>query len=538
MPTQILNALRTFMHGNGAVLLPELQLLLFAVGMLVMDTWADKDPTSRQRLWNPALALAGTIFSALTLWMLHARIIESGDLDAFQVTLIVDSYFLYFSALFLAATALVILLSVNYPASFGLTQARSQARYYALLLFACMGMMFMVSAVDLFVIFLAVETVAITGYFLAATPGPSAKPTSTAITPLTAGMLGSAILAYAFSLLYGLSGATNIGRVASALTRRSNVAKVIVLSQQAGAHGAEMYQLLQSRLPGSVHWHPFILAVLPISAFILISIGILLKLTTTPFHSALKEAAPGIAAPVLLFLCGAFAVVAIALLMRLALTIFAETQGLWWYIVAALALAMILWGTYTSVLETNLQRLLASSSIAQIGFILLGLVSANEGALTGMSYYLFTYLFILTGAIAVLITVRHNGVAAEHLSDLAGLRRHNPISTILLIVFVLALAGFPPTAGFLGRYLIFRSLLQTAHPVLAWFAAIASIPLAYSYLRIAVYAWRNTGSPVESAAPSFGIPEAVVLGVCVFVSLAAGLYSEPFTRLARYAFGQ
>src|SRR3984893_6342778 len=121
MLNHILSAFRTYMHGDGAVLLPEMQLLLFAIGTLAMDSWAANtsnensgtNPVFQQKYWNPAVALAGIAFSGLTLWMLRARILRSGELAGFHLTLVVDGYFVFFSALLLAATALVILLSVN-----------------------------------------------------------------------------------------------------------------------------------------------------------------------------------------------------------------------------------------------------------------------------------------------------------------------------------------------------------------------------------------------------------------------------------------
>jgi NADH-quinone oxidoreductase subunit N len=151
---------------------------------------------------------------------------------------------------------------------------------------------------------------------------------------------------------------------------------------------------------------------------------------------------------------------------------------------------------------------------------------------------LFTYLFIVTGTFGVLMAMRGKNTLAGVLNDLGGLRRRSPVTALLLIIFVLSLAGAPPTAGFFGRYFIFHSLLETGHRYIGWFVALSSLPLAYSYLRIAVYAWRGSGSETESTPVTFGIPEAIVLGIAVFVSLAAGLYSEPFTRMARYAFGQ
>ena len=546
MLNHILSAFRTYMHGDGAVLLPEMQLLLFAIGTLAMDSWSAKtasektgaNPVFQQKYWNPAVALAGLAFSALTVWMLRARILQSGDLAGFHLTLVIDSYFVFFSALVLAATVLVILLSVNYS---GISAVR-QGRYYALLLFACMSMMLMVSAVDLLVIFLAVEAASISVYFLAAMPGVSNRSPSAAVRLLLSSAFGSALVAYAFSLLYGLSGVTNISQVAEALVRRHNVAKVIALSRQSGAHGLQMLQLLQSRLPEAVHWHTFTLEALPIAAFTLVSVGVMLKFAVPPFQPQYRrantEADFGISSPVILYLSGAFAIAVVALLLRSMFAIFADSQNIWWTIIAALAMGSISYGILASLRQTDLERIVIYLSLAHMGYVLLGVVAANEAAATAMTYYLCTYLFMMTGLFGVLMAVRGKNAFAGVLTDLSGLRRRSPVTAVLLLIFVLALAGAPPGAGFFGRYFIFHSLLETGHRYIAWFAGLSSLPLAYSYLRIAVYAWRGNKSGSESGSVTLGIPEAIVLGICLFVSLAAGLYSEPFTRMARYAFGQ
>jgi NADH-quinone oxidoreductase subunit N len=269
----------------------------------------------------------------------------------------------------------------------------------------------------------------------------------------------------------------------------------------------------------------------------------ILKFAVPPFQSEYNRANTetdfGIPSPVSLYLSGAYAVAAVALLLRSMFTIFADSQNIWWTIIVALAIGGISYGILASLRQTNLERIIIYLSLAHVGYILLGVVAANEAAATAMTYYLFTYLFILTGAFAVLIAVRGNNTSVGVVNDLGGLWKRSPVTALLLIIFVLSLAGAPPTAGFFGRYFIFHALLETGHRYIAWFVALSSLPLAYSYLRITVYAWRGgSKSETQSMPISFGVPEAIVLGICVFVSLAAGLYSEPFTRIARYAFGQ
>jgi NADH-quinone oxidoreductase subunit N len=531
MPTHALESVRDFMHAEGAAFLPELELLLFACGILAMDFWISQ----KEKYWSPALALAGLLFSALTLWMLRARIAAGAEFAAVHDTILVDTYFLFFSALLLGASAMIILLSVNETA----ISLSRKARYYALLLFACAALMLAVSAVDLLVMFLALEVAALSCFFLTALPGISKRPESLSVKFMLSSLFGSAILIYGFSLLYGLSGATNIGKIASALARRHNVAKVIALSQQSGSHGAQMYQLLQSRLPEALHWHPFMLETLPMAAFLLVLFGLLAKIKAASVHHVDENSTSASPLTPVLFLSGALVIAAIAVLLRLTLTIFADSHDIWWRVVAAVAVAFIAAGVIASLRQKRFSRILAYASIAQIGYILLALVAGDETALTAMAYYLFSYLFIVTGAFAILLAVRNSSSAVAQPSSFNGLGARSPVAAVLLLVFMIALAGFPPTAIFFARYSLFQSLLHNHHRYIAWIAAFAALPLAWCYLRIAMQAWRRNADPgSEVVAASFGAPEAIVLGICAFVSLAAGLYSEPFLRMARYAFGQ
>jgi NADH-quinone oxidoreductase subunit N len=545
MLANALNAIRVFMHGDGATLLPELELLLFAAGILAMDLWI----SYKEKYWSPALALAGTGFSSLTLWMLRGRIAQSGVLTGFHETIIVDSYFIFFSALFLVATTLVILLSMRSAGG----SAALGGRYYAFLLLACTGMMLMLSAIDLAIIFVSMEAAGISFYFLTCFPTLAKKPSPSAIKFFLSSALGSALIAYGFSIVYGLSASTSIMQIGGVLARRHNVAKVIALSRQPGERSLQMLQLLQTRLPEALHWRPTIVQFLPIVALLLMLVGFWRKIKSPAAQHRDAGAAAAIALPVSLFLSGALVIATFALFMRLLLTIFGDLQNTWWYLIAAMSIALLVGQTLFALFQKNLVRILIHSCIAQIGIISLGLVAANEAALTDIAYYLFIYLFMLTGAFTVLLALQrrhlpsaaahrqaesHHAQVVENLSDLDGLRRHSPITALLLIIFVLALAGFPPTAGFFGHLFIARALLETGHPVLAWFSAFLSLPLALSYFRIAVHAWRSNSTESHHRSVSFDLGQAIALGVCLFVSLAAGLYAEPFTRLARYAFGQ
>jgi NADH-quinone oxidoreductase subunit N len=226
--------------------------------------------------------------------------------------------------------------------------------------------------------------------------------------------------------------------------------------------------------------------------------------------------------------------------------VFSISHETWIYLIAGVAVASLTWGNLAALTQTNVKRLLAYSSISHVGYILLGLLAWNEAtpnspatltqtASTGIAYYLFAYVFMTAGAFAVIIVLRQKGLIGEELEDLNGLYQRSPASAVLLLIFMLSLAGIPPTAGFMGKYFIFLSLIESHHPVLAVFAVLYIVPALYYYFRIIVHAWLK--QPGEAPRPVMTNAQAVALGVTVFVTLAAGLYPEPFTRLAHYAFG-
>jgi NADH-quinone oxidoreductase subunit N len=454
----------------------------------------------------------------------------------------VDGFLIFFAALFLVSTALVILLSVKYLE----IEREQEGEYYALLLFACVGMMLMASGVDLIVMFLGLETMALSFYVLTGFLRREKRSNEAALKYVLLGAFSSGILAYGFSLLYGLSASTNIYAIRGALADRENLVRVIVLSQQSGPGGEQMRQLLTARAPMVLHFDPFTLQILPLLAFVLIAVGLLFKVAAVPFHQWAPDVYEGAPTPVTLYVSIASKTASFALLLRLFQNVFAISHETWMYLIAGVAVASLTWGNLAALTQTNVKRLLAYSSISHVGYILLGLLAWNEAtptgpptltetASTGIAYYLLAYVFMTAGAFAVIIVLRQKGLIGEELEDLNGLYQRSPAAALLLLIFMLSLAGIPPTAGFMGKYFIFLSLIESHHPVLAVFAVLYIVPALYYYFRIIVHAWLK--QPGEAPPPVMTNAQAVALGVTVFVSLAAGLYPEPFTKLARYAFG-
>ncbi|HXM96005.1 MAG TPA: NADH-quinone oxidoreductase subunit N [Candidatus Dormibacteraeota bacterium] len=528
MITSPIAVIRQFLQADGAVILPEIELVLFALGILLLDFWMSE----KEKYWNAVLALTGTAFSGLTLWILRGQIAARGDLPAFHETVLIDPFFLVFGAIFLLATALVTVLSVKYLD----IEDEQHGEYYALLLFACVGMMFMVSGIDLMVEFLGLETMALSFHVLTGFLRRSKYSNKAALKYVLLGGFSSGILAYGFSLLYGLSGTTSIGGIAAALAQRNNLIRAVVLSHEPGPAGEQIRQMLQTRMPAALHFDPWMLQALPMLAFVLIAIGLFFKVAAVPFHQWSPDVYEGAPTPISLYVSAASKTAAFAVLLRLFVIVFGPSQETWIYLVVGVALASLTWGNFAALRQTNLKRLLAYSSIVHIGYMLLGFVAWNQAGFLGIAYHLFAYVFMTVGAFTVVIVLRQKELIGDRLTDLDGLYQRSPTAAVLLLIFMLSLAGIPPSAGFLGKYYIFRALMESKHPVLAVLAVLSILPGLYYYTRLVVHAWKKPASDTLPLVMSSA--EAVAMGVAVFVTLAAGLYPEPFTRLVRYAFGQ
>ncbi len=499
-----LDPILNYIHGDGLAILPQMELLLFALGILIFDFLLEKN----EKHLNAYLALLGVAASALGLVMQYRKFAEltgstkgSSPFPGFHNTVIIDGFSLIFAMLFLAATGLVIVLSMRFLD----IEREQEGEYYALILLACIGMMFMSSGIDLIVLFLGLETMALSFYVLTGFLRRNKRSNEAALKYLLLGAFSTGILTYGFSLLYGVSSSTNVIQIGDILERRL---------RYTSAHSL-------------IDW-------LMILAFVTVAAGMFFKIAAVPFHQWAPDVYQGAPTPISAYVSVASKTASFAMLLRLLTSVFVASQPTWIFAIAGVAIASLTWGNLAALTQNNLKRLLAYSSISHVGYILLGIVAWNEIGIVGFFYYLIAYAFMTIGAFAIIVVLRQRGLIGDEIDDLDGLYQRSPGAALLLLVFMLSLAGIPPTAGFLGKYFIFQGLIQAHHPVLAVFAALYIVPAVYYYFRIIVHAWLKKPG-VDSPIPVISFGQLFVLIVTVFVTLAAGLYPEPFTHLARYA---
>ena len=503
------SAFKSFMQeGGGGLLLPEMMLCLFALGILLTDYLLEV----RDKYFNALMAMLGVIFSAVCLWQLRP-VAERGAVG-FNISILVDPFFLFFGMIFLIATALVIILSVKYLQ----VEDENHGEYYALMLFATVGMMFMASGYDLIVEFLGLETMAISFYVLAGFLRRDRRSNESAVKYLLLGAFSSGILAYGFSLLYGIGATAKlVGAFGEPLAIPRTNLDVIQAAVESRGHGD----------------------LLVILALVTVTAGLFFKIAAVPFHQWAPDVYQGAPTPITAYISVASKTASFALLLRLLLTVFWPVRLDWQMLVAGVAIASLTLGNFAAITQTNIKRMLAYSSISHVGYILLGIVAAAssaQGFLTGMkgvAYYLFVYGFMTIGAFAVIIVLQRKGLINDELDDLNGLYRRSPGSALVLLIFMLSLAGIPPLAGFIGKYYILLALIQTGHRILAVFAALYIVPALYYYFRIVAHAWLF--EPGNAPAVTVSIGQKVALAALSVVTVAAGIYPEPFVRLATYS---
>ena len=479
----------TFTLNDFHVLKPAIILCLFGCGILLTDAFIVR--RTGKRWLNAITALVGEALVATVVLQHLADVRSGGAFSGLNGSIVIDGFGVFFNLIFLLAGALAVILSVRYMESEG----EHRGEYYALMLFAQAGMSILATGQDLVVLFVALETMALSFYVLVGFLRGSKKSNEAAMKYLILGAFSSGLLAYGFSVLYGISGSTSLAKVGEAVAARPEGDWATVL------------------------------------ALITTSVGLFFKISAVPFHMWAPDVYEGAPTPTTAYVSVASKAASFALMIRIFLSAYGSVADSWVPLLGGIALVTMTVGNLAAVTQSNLKRLLAYSSIAHGGYILLGLVASNEPGLRGVAVYVLAYVFMNYGAFALVAALRKEGEAAEELDDLNGLFGRAPGYTILMAIFMLSLAGIPPMAGFYGKYYIFLGLLQEGYYVLAVFAALYVAVAAYYYFRVIRACWL-TGSNDKPAALELGLGTRVVLIGSGALTVVIGIMPHRFLELA------
>lgn len=474
--------------ANLQLFVPELVLGSIALVVLLLDLWLPRE----QRRWLPLLSVVGLAIFAWTAAGLWDP--QRGPVYEFWNSYAIDNFSVFLKVLFAAIGILVVMLSTDF-----FRCERAYGEYWSLLLFVVLGMTLLASANDLVTLYLAFELVSLVSYVLAGYSRRDSKSNEAALKYFLYGASASGVMVYGMSLLYGLGGSTNL-------------------------------QVLGDRLATGQ------ITPLGALALILILAGLGYKVAMAPFQAWCPDVYEGAPTPVTAFLSVGPKAAGFAVLARFCLSVAPALVPQWQVIVGLLATLTMFVGNLLAIRQQNLKRMLAYSSIAHAGYLMIGVVTAGSQTgwgLPAILFYLAAYVFMNLGAFALLLLIsRERGT--DELSGFSGLAQGAPFAAATFFIFLLSLTGIPPTAGFVGKFYLFAAAIHSG--TWWWLALMGIINSAislYYYMNIARLMYFGKGGPGLGEQRPIGLT--VTVWVCLVATLALGLFPEPLMDLARTA---
>jgi len=397
---------------------------------------------------------------------------------AFNAQFVDDAFARFAKTIVLGASGLSILLSWSYFES----GKRERPEYPVLMLFAALGMMLMISASNLLSLYVGVELQSLSLYVLAAFLRDDARSSEAGLKYFVLGALSSGILLYGISLIYGFAGTTDFVDLAFAL--------------RGAAH------------PGVVAGMVFVCAAL---AF---------KISGVPFHMWAPDVYEGAPTPVTAFFASAPKLAALALFARFLLQPMIGLTAQAHQVIIFISIASMLWGAFAGLVQTNLKRLLAYSSIANVGTLLIGLVVGGASGVQAILIYFAIYALNTLGAFAVILCLRRRGKAVESIVDLSGLSKTNPLVALAMAVLMFSLAGVPPLAGFFGKYFMFLAAVKADLLPLAIVGVLTSVVTATYYLRLIKIMYFDEPLMGIDPLPDWGVKTVLALSSLAMICFA------------------
>ncbi|MFC7050557.1 NADH-quinone oxidoreductase subunit NuoN [Emcibacter nanhaiensis] len=419
------------------IALPEIILALGALALLMLGVFRGNQSTS----------LVSWLAVVLMVVALAVTVGEAGERTfAFGNMFVADGFTTFMKVLVLIASALAVVMSTQYFKE--LDEERFEVP--VLMVLATLGMMVMVSANDLISLYMGLELQSLSLYVLASVRRDSERATESGLKYFVLGALSSGILLYGSSMVYGFVGSTNFSAIAEALAH-------------SGEHGPAI---------GAIIGLVFVLS------------GLAFKISAVPFHMWTPDVYEGAPTPITSFFAVAPKVAALALLTRVLFVPFAEMSSAWHQILVFMSIASMILGSAAAIMQTNIKRLMAYSSIGHIGFALVGLAAGTEQGVSGLIIYMTIYLVMNVGTFGIILSMRRKDGMVEEIEDLSGLARSRPAMAAVLAIFMFSLAGIPPLAGFFGKFYVFVAAVNEGLYLLAVIGVLASVIGAYYYLRI------------------------------------------------------
>ncbi|RLA81109.1 MAG: NADH-quinone oxidoreductase subunit N [Deltaproteobacteria bacterium] len=471
--------------GDFRTIGPEIVLVVFGLLILLLGVFLGL----RQRKYTGYVALLGTVLAFVPLFPLIGSRSEG-----FFGMVVADPFAIFFKALFLLVAFFTVLISLDYTEREGV----AFGEYYVLVLFASVGMMLMAAGANLIVIFLGLEIMSISIYVLVGITRDDPRSVEAAFKYFLLGAFASAFLLYGMALTYASTGSLRLATIRE------------VLSEQVFLTSAPIMILGLS----------------------LLVIGFAFKIALVPFHMWTPDAYEGAPTSITAFMATGVKAAAFAALLRVFLSALPQLERHWTEVMWALAVLTMSVGNLIALKQDNIKRMLAYSSIAHAGYILVGFVAGNELGRAGILFYLFAYALMNIGAFTVVILLGRKGEENTLISDYAGIGFRFPLLSAAMSIFLFSLAGVPPTAGFMAKVYVFSAAVKAGYYWLVVIAVLNSAVAAYYYLRVMVYMYFREPER-EVRVDLFSLAGVIAVILAVWGVLQLGIFPSDFLALAQ-----
>ncbi|SEM89779.1 NADH dehydrogenase subunit N [Nitrosospira multiformis] len=477
-----------FMLPNFAPAYPEIFLLVMVCGVLMADlAWGDKKP-------GTAYLLAQlTLFSCM---LITFGTLQPGTVHTFSGMFVDDTLADILKMLVYITVSVVLAYSRTYISDRGILSGE----FFSLALFATLGMMVMISASHFMTLYLGLELLSLSLYAMVALRRDSAGATEAAIKFFVLGALASGFLLYGMSMIYGATGSLDIASVTKAIEGGVISRGVLVVG------------------------------------LVFIVAGISFKLSAAPFHMWAPDVYEGASSAVVLFVGSAPKLAAFGFVMRLLVEGLGAMSGDWQGMLIILAITSMVIGNIAAIAQSNIKRMLAYSTISHMGFMLLGLIGANENGYSAAMFYVVVYVLMTMGTFGIIMLLSRAGFEADKLDDYKGLNRRNPWYAFIMLLLMFSMAGIPPTVGIYAKLSVLQAVLNAGYTWLAVLAVLLSLIGVFYYLRIVKLMYFDEPETDAVIAPKGDVK--VLLSANGLAILAFGIFPQSLIALCTYAIQQ
>jgi NADH-quinone oxidoreductase subunit N len=463
------------------VLGPALPEIILAIGVLILVLFgAFKGERSADAMTIAALALL--LVALVAVWTL-----PDGRVEALNGSFVLDAFAKFMKSLTLIGAAASLVLSTDYLRREGI----NRFEFPILIVLASVGMLMVISANDLIALYLGLELFSLSSYVIAAFHRDDIRSTEAGLKYFVLGALSSGMLLYGASLVYGFTGTISFPAIAATLTAGAQIGLIFGL--------------------------------------VFISAGLAFKISAVPFHMWTPDVYEGAPTPVTAFFAAAPKMAAMAMAVRVFIGAFPTIVAEWQQIIVFISIASMALGSFAAIGQRNLKRFMAYSSIANVGFALIGLAAGTADGIQGVVIYMAIYLAMTLGAFACILRLRRGNVMFETIDDLSGLWRTHPVTAFCFSAMMFSLAGIPPLAGFFAKFYVFTAAIQAHLVILAVIGVVTSVVGAFYYIRLVKVMYFD--EPRESYAPMSGGLK-VVLALSSAVVLLFWLVPAPLVGAA------